>query len=106
MDEGATIPFISRYRKEMTGSMDEVQVAAGSGDLRAVQGAGKAEGDRAVGEHRAAGTKTDPGITETDMKIVPIYGNWKRFTCLINRKTNTGIKGKSERVGTFGCLGP
>jgi len=26
-DGGATIPFISRYRKEMTGSMDEVQVA-------------------------------------------------------------------------------
>ncbi|MBN2522278.1 MAG: RNA-binding transcriptional accessory protein [Bacteroidales bacterium] len=25
--DGATIPFISRYRKEMTGSMDEVQVA-------------------------------------------------------------------------------
>ncbi|MDR0415197.1 MAG: RNA-binding transcriptional accessory protein [Prevotellaceae bacterium] len=28
MDEGATIPFISRYRKEATGSLDEVQVAA------------------------------------------------------------------------------
>jgi len=26
LDKGATIPFISRYRKEMTGSMDEVQV--------------------------------------------------------------------------------
>lgn len=26
--EGATIPFISRYRKEATGSLDEVQVAA------------------------------------------------------------------------------
>ncbi|MEY4903496.1 MAG: hypothetical protein RLZZ292_1311, partial [Bacteroidota bacterium] len=26
--EGATIPFISRYRKEMTGSLDEVQVGA------------------------------------------------------------------------------
>lgn len=26
LDEGATIPFISRYRKEMTGSMDEVGV--------------------------------------------------------------------------------
>ena len=25
-DEGATIPFISRYRKEMTGALDEVQV--------------------------------------------------------------------------------
>ncbi len=27
LDDGATIPFISRYRKERTGSMDEVQVA-------------------------------------------------------------------------------
>jgi protein Tex len=28
LDEGATVPFISRYRKEITGSMDEVQIAA------------------------------------------------------------------------------
>ena len=28
LEEGATIPFISRYRKELTGSMDEVAVAA------------------------------------------------------------------------------
>ena len=27
LDEGATVPFISRYRKELTGSMDEVNVA-------------------------------------------------------------------------------
>jgi len=27
-DEGATIPFVSRYRKEATGSLDEVQIAA------------------------------------------------------------------------------
>jgi transcriptional accessory protein Tex/SPT6 len=26
MDDGATIPFISRYRKEMTGSLDEVKL--------------------------------------------------------------------------------
>jgi uncharacterized protein len=26
LDDGATIPFISRYRKEMTGSLDEVQL--------------------------------------------------------------------------------
>ena len=26
IDDGATIPFISRYRKEMTGSLDEVQI--------------------------------------------------------------------------------
>jgi len=28
LKEGATIPFIARYRKEMTGSLDEVQIAA------------------------------------------------------------------------------
>lgn len=27
LDEGATVPFIARYRKELTGSLDEVQVA-------------------------------------------------------------------------------
>jgi uncharacterized protein len=28
LDQNATIPFISRYRKEMTGSLDEVQIAS------------------------------------------------------------------------------
>ncbi len=28
LDEGATIPFISRYRKEMTGNLDETQITA------------------------------------------------------------------------------
>ncbi|KWW29198.1 MAG: uncharacterized protein AUK63_1583 [bacterium P3] len=28
LDQGATIPFIARYRKEATGSLDEVQIAA------------------------------------------------------------------------------
>lgn len=32
LDEGATIPFIARYRKEQTGSMDEVRI----GDIQAV----------------------------------------------------------------------
>lgn len=27
LEEGATVPFIARYRKEMTGSLDEVQIA-------------------------------------------------------------------------------
>lgn len=27
LEDGATIPFISRYRKEMTGALDEVQIA-------------------------------------------------------------------------------
>ena len=28
LNDGATIPFISRYRKEMTGGLDEVQIEA------------------------------------------------------------------------------
>ena len=28
LDEGATVPFISRYRKEVTGTLDEVQITA------------------------------------------------------------------------------
>jgi uncharacterized protein len=28
LDEGATVPFIARYRKERTGSLDEIQVSA------------------------------------------------------------------------------
>ena len=28
LDDGATIPFIARYRKEQTGTLDEVQIAA------------------------------------------------------------------------------
>ena len=28
LNEGCTIPFISRYRKERTGGLDEVQIAA------------------------------------------------------------------------------
>ena len=37
LDEGATIPFISRYRKERTGSMNEVQVRAVETTLRQVR---------------------------------------------------------------------
>ena len=28
INEGGTVPFIARYRKEMTGSLDEVQITA------------------------------------------------------------------------------
>lgn len=38
LDGGATIPFISRYRKESTGGMDEVQVTAVSDALERLDG--------------------------------------------------------------------
>lgn len=37
LEDGATIPFISRYRKEATGGMTEVQVAAISNELDKLQ---------------------------------------------------------------------
>ncbi len=37
LEEGATIPFISRYRKEMTGSMDEEKVALVKDELKRLQ---------------------------------------------------------------------
>ena len=37
LDEGCTIPFIARYRKERTGGLDEVKIAAIS--VRAAEGA-------------------------------------------------------------------
>lgn len=37
LEEGATIPFISRYRKEMTGSMDEEQVGLVKDELKRLQ---------------------------------------------------------------------
>ena len=37
LDEGATVPFISRYRKERTGALDEVQVRSVESTLKAVR---------------------------------------------------------------------
>lgn len=37
LDEGATVPFISRYRKERTGSLDEVAVRAIESSLKQVR---------------------------------------------------------------------
>ncbi|MFK7809746.1 MAG: Tex family protein, partial [Saprospiraceae bacterium] len=37
LKEGATIPFISRYRKEMTGSLDEVQIGDIDKELRRLE---------------------------------------------------------------------
>ena len=34
LDEGATVPFISRYRKERTGGLDEVKISEISGEYR------------------------------------------------------------------------
>ncbi|OHX66464.1 Tex family protein [Flammeovirga pacifica] len=61
LDDGATVPFISRYRKEVTGSLDEVQVA----DIR-----DKAQALRELEKRREAILKSidDQGKLTDDLK--------------------------------------
>ena len=94
LDEGATIPFIFRYRKEMTGSMDEVQV----GQVREIYEQFKEleKRKKTVLESIEQQEKLT-GTTATDQNIVPIYGNWKIFTCLINRKNKLGHQRQKQR---------
>ena len=44
LEEGCTIPFISRYRKEVTGALDEVQVASVSEEVAEMYGLAKRKG--------------------------------------------------------------
>ena len=93
LDEGATIPFISRYRKEMTGSMDEVQV----GQVREIYEQFKEleKRKKTVLESIEQQEKLTPELRKQN--IVPIYGNWKIFTCLINRKNKLGHRRQKRK---------
>ena len=87
LDEGATIPFISRYRKEMTGSMDEVQV----GQVREIYEQFKELEKR---------KKTVLESIEQQEKLTPELRrqiDWKIFTCLINRKNKLGHQRQKQR---------
>ncbi|MGL4687448.1 MAG: Tex-like N-terminal domain-containing protein, partial [Fusobacteriaceae bacterium] len=41
LDEGATIPFISRYRKEVTGNLDEVAIESIQTEINYLRGLNK-----------------------------------------------------------------
>ena len=73
LDEGCTIPFISRYRKERTGGLDEVQITAISD---------RAERLQEIAKRKETITKT---ITEQE-KMTPelqrrIDDCWRISTC-------------------------
>ena len=55
LEEGCTIPFISRYRKEKTGNMDEVKIEAVEDHRRSRQAFGRvaAAHRQLLGRHRA-----------------------------------------------------
>ena len=81
LDEGATVPFISRYRKELTGSMDEVAV-------RAVESALKTERElasrrdfirNAISEAGALDSKMEESIAKASSmtELEDIYAPYK-----------------------------
>ena len=62
LDEGNTVPFIARYRKEMTGSLDDEQIRIIADELVRL---------RALDERRAA-IKTQMGHLATSVNgIIP-----------------------------------
>ena len=61
LDQGATIPFISRYRKERTGGLDEVQL----GDI---QDAYKAHVDLEKRREFILGSIKEQGVLTEDLK--------------------------------------
>lgn len=81
LDEGATVPFISRYRKELTGSMDEVAVRAIESTLKSER---ELEARRefirnAVAEAGALDTKMEEAISKaaTMTELEDVYAPYK-----------------------------
>ena len=78
LDEGATVPFISRYRKEVTGNLDENQI----GDILNL-------GDRAHGAVALTGTATHASVADDighwihlqTLKLKLLYHNFLKMQC-------------------------
>mgnify|MGYP000484242313 CR=1 FL=1 len=80
LEGGATIPFISRYRKEMTGGLDEVQI----GEIKRVYDKLVETGKRK--ETILASIEAQDKLTdELKRRLVGTLRNWKTSICLINR---------------------
>ena len=78
--EGCTIPFISRYRKERTGGLDEVQITAISDRNERLQ---------EIAKRKETIVKT---ITEQE-KMTP-------HTCTGGTRTRTGTSGTNSLAST------
>ena len=87
LDEGATIPFISRYRKEVTGGLDEVQI----GDINDHYGKLKEVSKRketilaSIDEQG----KLTPELKKNALRPRGIARSWKIFTCPYKPKRQT-----------------
>ena len=81
LNNGATIPFISRYRKEVTGGLDEVQVEE-------IKTQHERLCDLAKRKETIINTVSELGKMTPELKSVLMNAGtarcWKIFICLIN----------------------
>ena len=86
IEEGQTIPFIARYRKEMTGSLDEVQLKAVDDRYKYIQNLEQRKEDvlRAVEEQEKLTPELRKRIQEATVlqRVEDLYRPFKQ-----NRRT-------------------
>ena len=102
IDEGNTIPFIARYRKEATGTLDDAQLRTLHERLSVSAGTGGEEGAGAL-YHRGAG-KTDGGTERTDPGRTNPGGGGGSLPPLPSEATDKGHHCKGEGTGAAGCI--
>ena len=82
LDEGSTVPFISRYRKEVTGGLDDLQLRDLEVRLRYLREM-QERVDTIIASIKEQ-EKLTPAL-ERQIRAAETKTNWKTFTCPINR---------------------
>lgn len=88
-DEGATVPFIARYRKEMTGQLDEVQINAIKEQYQKFQEVLKRR--EAILKSIEEQGNSRPNCANVSKK--PTFcKRWRIFICLTNKSVKPGLR--------------
>ena len=82
LEEGATIPFISRYRKEMTGGLNEVQISAIQ-ELHTKLRELEKRKESILSSIEEQG-KLTPELKKAHRRFVGTVPRWKTSICLTN----------------------
>lgn len=94
LDDGATIPFISRYRKEMTGGLDEVQIESIQTHYEKLKETARRK-ETIIGTIREQGKMT-PELQDVSMRHGTAPSS-KIFTCLTSPNAKPARKPPAKR---------
>ena len=93
-NEGATIPFMSRYRKEVTGNLDEVVIGNVVEEIGYFKELDKRK--ETVLKTIEEQGKLTPELKK-ELKIVLVLLSWRIFTCPINLNAKQGLRKLSKK---------